>query len=683
MSAAAEDASSGPGVMLSHALAYLERGYPIFPVCSPLMASHRHWNGTTMATCPKDRRGKLPLVKWKPYQMELPTEIDVRSWGAKWPAANIGMATGTLSGIVVLDCDSGEAKRQAMENGGLSETPTVFTGKPGGVHFWLAYPGHAVSNFAAKRPGLDFRGDGGYVLLPPSRHVSGATYRWVTGTETLPPAAIPPWLSELLTEPGQDGGSHEPLSLSEILSGVPDGQRDDVIFRFACKMRGDGVERQYAEMIVTQAALACKPPFPVDIALAKVADAYRKYQPNPTFTVSDPEPEDVPPAEPRTLDEVLATFRTWLYFPDDGPVLVLLAVIVANLLEGDPLWLMFICGPSTGKTELVNSASGLESTRAASVLTEAALLSATPKREKARGATGGLLRQVGSFGILLLKDFTSILSMRHEPRSGLLAALREVYDGAWTRYVGTDGGRTLSWQGKLGLITGCTTAIDTHHAVMAAMGERFILFRLPEGDRRLQATQALHNRARSREMRAALSAAVSGFFASIELPEMLPILSTDEEQRLVALADFVSRARSGVERDHYHREIELVHATEGPARVAQQLSCLYGGLRLVGVDTDQAWSLVVKAGFDCLPLLRRITLHELASVAEPITTAAVALAVEHPIVTVRRVLEDMTAHYLVHRITTHRRFEPDSWVLTETCRAVVDQIGGTVSARLP
>src|SRR5215831_21407400 len=170
--------------MLDHALGYLERGLPIFPICSPLLGSHRHWDGQKMATCPESRRGKMPMVKWKPYQTALPSELDVRSWWARWPRANIGMATGALSGVIVLDCDSGDAKRQAMGHGGLSETPATFTGRPGGVHFHLQHPGHPVSNFAGKQPGLDFRGDGGYVLLPPSRHASGATYRWVTGTET-------------------------------------------------------------------------------------------------------------------------------------------------------------------------------------------------------------------------------------------------------------------------------------------------------------------------------------------------------------------------------------------------------------------------------------------------------------------------------------------------------------------
>ena len=88
----------------------------------------------------------------------------------------------------------------------------------------------------------------------------------------------------------------------------------------------------------------------------------------------------------------------------------------------------------------------------AATITVAGLLSGTPKKQRDKGAQGGLLRQIGDFGFIVLKDFGSILSMHTETRAEVLAALREIYDGAWTRHVGSDGGRTLAWQGKVGLL---------------------------------------------------------------------------------------------------------------------------------------------------------------------------------------------------------------------------------------
>lgn len=180
------------------------------------------------------------------------------------------------------------------------------------------------------------------------------------------------------------------------------------------------------------------------------------------------------------IDEVLETFRKWLYIPDEGSICVPLAAIAANLMEGDPVWAMIVGPPSGGKTEVIVAiASSLPYVRLGATLTEAALLSGTPKKQMAAGSKGGLLREIGGFGILALKDFTSVLSMNHDARAQLLAALREVFDGSWTRHVGTDGGRTLAWSGKLGLIAGCTAAIDSFHGVMSVMGERFLLYRLP------------------------------------------------------------------------------------------------------------------------------------------------------------------------------------------------------------
>jgi len=152
--------------------------------------------------------------------------------------------------------------------------------------------------------------------------------------------------------------------------------------------------------------------------------------------------------------------------PDPGHLYVVLAAAVANLADGDPVWLLLVGPPSAGKTEVVSPLVRMPWAHSAATLTEAALLSGTPKREVHASAKGGLLREVGDFGILVMKDFTSLLAQNRDTQAQVLAALREVFDGSWTRHVGTDGGRILEWKGKLGLIAGCTPTIDQHHAVI-------------------------------------------------------------------------------------------------------------------------------------------------------------------------------------------------------------------------
>src|SRR5581483_543192 len=144
-----------------------------------------------------------------------------------------------------------------------------------------------------------------------------------------------------------------------------------------------------------------------------------------------------------------------------------------------------------------------------SITGPAALLSGTAKKEKAKDATGGLLRKLPEGGgVLILKDFTSIIDMHRDSRAEVLAALREIYDGRWDRSVGAEGGRTLTWTGHVGLIAGCTTAIDSAHGVISAMGTRFVLIRL-RGEDDL-AFSVLDHVGREGIMREELRAAVEG-----------------------------------------------------------------------------------------------------------------------------------------------------------------------------
>src|SRR5262249_602018 len=113
-------------------------------------------------------------------------------------------------------------------------------------------------------------------------------------------------------------------------------------------------------------------------------------------------------------------------------------------------------------------------------------------------------------------------SMRPDAKAEVLAALREVYDGSWTRHLGTDGGRTLAWRGKVALLFAATSVIDSHYGVIGAMGDRFLLSRLAPVVRG-QFTQALkHMGAATAQMRKELAEAVARLFAG-RRPEPQPI----------------------------------------------------------------------------------------------------------------------------------------------------------------
>jgi hypothetical protein len=184
-----------------------------------------------------------------------------------------------------------------------------------------------------------------------------------------------------------------------------------------------------------------------------------------------------PTGPPSTLAQTLGVFDKWLALKDHTAVLAAHGA-AADFLDGDPCWLGIVGPGSSAKTEIINSLSRLPHVEPSATLTAAALLSSTPDKDRDKTAKGGLLRKIGEFGILRVKDFGSILSMHTETRAEVLAALREIADGEWTRHVGVDGGRTLHWKGKMGLVFAVTPVIDAFHSVISSLGDRWLLTRM-------------------------------------------------------------------------------------------------------------------------------------------------------------------------------------------------------------
>lgn len=356
-------------------------------------------------------------------------------------------------------------------------------------------------------------------------------------------------------------------------------------------------------------------------------------------------------AKPVTLPEVVAAYRRWLYLPDSRPLLAALGAAAANYLDGDPVWLLLVGASGSGKTQIVEPLRRLPAVHPLTTLTEAALLSGTSSKDRETDATGGLLREMGTFGILLFKDFTSVLSMEQHSRDRMLAALREVYDGHYTRSLGTDGGRKFYWpskdgpKGKVGVIGGVTDAIDDKAAVAGSMGERLLLFRLPRQDPRQMTMAALgvgtDNQTRDEE----LERVVQGLFAYG--PPREPVMpSMAEREELAALAMLCAYCRSGVQRDRMSREVDYVNDAEVPTRLARALQQLLLGLSALGIGRRQAFAIVAKVAIDSMPGVRAAVLAELLKAGDAhLTTSMVAAALRRSdSKSVRRALEDLELH---------------------------------------
>lgn len=199
---------SGDDSPLGAALAYAARGWAVLPCHSPEptgRCSCGRGDCASPAKHPRVARG-LTSASTEPGQIEC--------WWRRWPGANVAVRTGAAGGLVVVDVDprhGGARSLEALvaEHGEVQEAGRVATGG-GGWHLYLAHPGGRVPNDAGRRlgPGLDIRGDGGYVLAPPSRHASGVSYHWLFRP---PDLAVPPaWLGrrmvELAPQPHREAG---------------------------------------------------------------------------------------------------------------------------------------------------------------------------------------------------------------------------------------------------------------------------------------------------------------------------------------------------------------------------------------------------------------------------------------------------------------------------------------------
>jgi KaiC/GvpD/RAD55 family RecA-like ATPase len=180
------------------ALQYQKMGLSVIPLKSPSMVSPNLPLKQFIRQC------KIPLISWKKYQTQRPTEQEVSDWFDRWPDANIGIVTGKVSGIVVFDLDSDHAVQYAEDEGGFPDTPKVKTGK--GYHCYMKYPGFVVRNDVRKELDIDIRADGGYVVAPPSIHGSGNHYEWedCSSIFDVEPAPCEPWQIDYLKDITKD-----------------------------------------------------------------------------------------------------------------------------------------------------------------------------------------------------------------------------------------------------------------------------------------------------------------------------------------------------------------------------------------------------------------------------------------------------------------------------------------------
>ncbi|MCM8857689.1 MAG: bifunctional DNA primase/polymerase [Candidatus Thiodiazotropha sp.] len=202
---------------LDWALRYHEMGWAVIPISS---------------------KNKRPLTKWKEYQTEEQTPELIEKWWGEWPEADIGIITGEISDLVVVDCDHEDAIK-AVRDMGLSSC--IHSRTKRGEHLFFKHPGHRVQNQVGwlGMDGVDIRGDGGYVKVYPSDGYSWDLPINVDINDI--PFEMPVWESVSIEEANRQHGSVLPdLTDVKVWEEIPDevfeGERNHTMTRIVGKL---------------------------------------------------------------------------------------------------------------------------------------------------------------------------------------------------------------------------------------------------------------------------------------------------------------------------------------------------------------------------------------------------------------------------------------------------------------
>lgn len=370
-----------------------------------------------------------------------------------------------------------------------------------------------------------------------------------------------------------------------------------------------------------------------------------------------------------------------LLLQDSGVVKMIVAAVIANRMPLDTVWLMLVSPPSGGKSELINAITGLDFVFPISDLTVNTFASG----QKKIGKETSLLMKMQN-GIMVFKDFTSVLSKNKDAKKEIMGQLREIFDGDYVKRTGT--GDDITWKGKIGAIAGVTEVIYRHIEEMSAMGDRFILYNIDQPDRMEVAHKAMENAEHNiAEQRMHLKECFT-FFIKLCIENMSKeeiVLGMETKEELLEVANFATIARSAVLTDFKSGLVDFVPSPEMPMRVSSQLFTLAsafvainranptigkGSAAFKGELTEKEKNLLFKVAFDSIPRTRRDVLFPLAKYKEGISTAGIATLKNMPTDSMKKYLAQINALGICTRIKKGGS-QGDIWRIKESYRKIM------------
>lgn len=367
-----------------------------------------------------------------------------------------------------------------------------------------------------------------------------------------------------------------------------------------------------------------------------------------------------------------AVFDKYRLYKDRGVVRMVAASVIANQLVGrnkKPVWVVFVAPPGGGKSDVTGTLSGIEVTdekgnlvpmcQEISDLTTTSLASGMRSLD---GETSLLHKMPREGGILLFKDFTTLLSKRTDDLAALMSYLREIYDGKFEKKFGN--GKVVKWEGKIGVVASCTTIIYHKLGELSVMGDRMMMYQVEQPDRLEVQTKIWENEDAgidgSDEMADAMKSYVENVVTFVrgkkdEINDMKIDRSIREEFGLVA--NFTTIARSGVVWNYKKDTISYVPDPEMPTRILRQLISIASALMVMNMAetgtpalTENDKKIIYKLAFDSIPNMRRNVIKTVGIYAYGATGEGVADKIGMQFEAVKIWLEELVAVGIIERI---------------------------------
>lgn len=388
-------------------------------------------------------------------------------------------------------------------------------------------------------------------------------------------------------------------------------------------------------------------------------------------------------------------FDSFLLLEDRHLVWLTIAAVLGNqMMNRRPIWLMLVAPPSSGKTTALNALLGLkvynkkgeviEPIHSISDLTENSFASGAKRSDRETS----LLNKIPKGGVMVFKDFTSVLSKNSDAKRIIMGQLREIYDGTYVKRTGT--GDDIMWSGKIGALAGVTESVYQHLESLSVMGDRFMLYQIPQPDRKKMLRFKLDQErdGKTEDVQMPLARDIVHEYMQHAYQNLTNInvhLPRSVEDEIIAVADFCTMVRSGIITNEFTGDIQFVPQPEMPARMFEQMLALgatFAYMRKLddpSLPDDEALTnedlkIMYKIAYDSIPVTRRIALNYLVRFSAGVDTAGLATKINYPSKVVQSWLEQLNALGVVRRARNYRG--TNVWMLRQEYVKLMEMLQG-------